>query len=307
MGNFLRKEEPAPFPDYEQGGFRSGNDQGGWQPHAAGDGQGSGQSPFPAQGSGQSPFPAQGSGQSPFPAQGSGQSPFPAQGSGQSPFPAQGSGQSPFPAQGSGQSPFPTKGSGAQPSPFGQGVAQISAIQAPPATSQAVEDGPPIGHPTTSTAPTNSAAPIIDGLPVSWPIPTAQQNAQWVTNSTLEKNKAIQGQRAPINANPWDPADIEFAREILESQNIALSIQTKREQDDMREKLDQLYSKLQDGLLNPAGSAKLKEFCHAIQNEDYTTALKLQRELAGVHWNDHKNWLLGIKRLASSRAPTSAA
>jgi len=159
--------------------------------------------------------------------------------------------------------------------------------------------GPP--NPTSATAPTSSAVPPIEGLPVSWPVPTKTQAEGWNTQAVADANTLVQQSSASKGGNPWSQQDIMFVKQILENQN-TLNTATdgnQRRHVDCQKRLDDLYEKVGQGILPEAGSQKLKDLCMAVQNQDYSTALKLQVELSSSYWETHKFWILGLKRILS--------
>eukprot|EP00397_Hematodinium_sp_SG-2012_P002351 GEMP01002357.1.p1 GENE.GEMP01002357.1~~GEMP01002357.1.p1 ORF type:complete len:1041 (+),score=192.51 GEMP01002357.1:582-3704(+) len=206
------------------------------------------------------------------------------------------------PQPGFGQPPGVPGGFGNQPRPQQQ---SYGAPYQPPAGGYG---GPPVSAPQApapgpqkpSTAPTASAAPIIDGLPVAWPVPTATQNLDAVNQATLAGNVSAQGGSAQV-VNPWNPQDVQFVQNILSN---LLSTSTandpnRRRYDDVLKRLNELYEKMQAGTLSQPVAAKVLELCQAVERQDFPSALKAQVELCSSGWEQNKNWLQGLKRIIS--------
>lgn len=71
--------------------------------------------------------------------------------------------------------------------------------------------------------------------------------------------------------------------------------------DDSAKRLDELYSKLQGGMIKTVASQKLLQCVKSIEAQDYTAANKTMQELCTIDWEQNRNWLQGVKRLIPQR------
>jgi len=70
-----------------------------------------------------------------------------------------------------------------------------------------------------------------------------------------------------------------------------------RKRDDIAKRLEELYSKLQEGRIKAATAEKLLQMVRSIEANDLASAGRIQVELSASDWDTNKNWLMGIKRL----------
>ncbi|XP_076949538.1 protein transport protein SEC31 homolog B-like isoform X2 [Bidens hawaiensis] len=75
----------------------------------------------------------------------------------------------------------------------------------------------------------------------------------------------------------------------------------KREIDDNSKKLGALFVKLNNGDISKNASDKLIQLCQALDNGDFTTALKIQVELTTCDWDECSFWLATLKRMIRIR------
>lgn len=179
-------------------------------------------------------------------------------------------------------------------------------MAAPPAA--APVGAPPSGPPRLSTAPQASAQPVVDGMPVPWPLPTKQQQAGSRTSSVKEANEAVQnassgaGVAAPVG-QPMDPNDMQQVQRVL-SMLLDASAQdgNQRKRDDNAKRLEELYGKLAGGYIKPTCQQKLVELTKLVEAGDYAGANRVyQVDLATCDWDVNKSWLQGVKRLLPTR------
>jgi len=176
--------------------------------------------------------------------------------------------------------------------PPGQmGMAQQPAVGGPP---------PPGGRP--STAPTASAAPVIEGMPTPWPLPSSTQQLGSTTRSVAAANKAVQsltveGSAAPMG-DPLPAHDVAHVKGVL-SMLLDASSQdgNAKKREDISKRLDMLYSRLQSGAMRNSTSQKVLQLVKAVEAQDYAAAGRLQADLSSNDWNDNKDWITGLKRL----------
>lgn len=162
---------------------------------------------------------------------------------------------------------------------------------------------PPSGPPRLSTAPTASAAPVVDGMPVPWPLPTAQQQKGSRTQSVKDANAAVQNASVgsgmqPVGA-PMDPNDLQLVQRVL-GMLLDASAQdgNTRKRDDIAKRLNELYEKLGGGFIKQNCQNKLLEMVKLLEAGDYGNANRIyQVDLASSDWDVNKVWLQGVKRL----------
>jgi len=177
-----------------------------------------------------------------------------------------------------------------------------------PAPPPAASYGAPPPRQGVCTAPQASAVPVVEGLPVAWPLPTGTQQRLSTTSSVAEQNQRAQalsvdgahtGQGAVSIGEPMQAHDLQTVENcfgmMLEA--VAQKDGNARKRDDIAKRLQELYAKLQSGSVKTATSQKVFAMVQAISNQDLATAGKIQLELSTSDWDQNKNWLMGIKRL----------
>jgi len=70
---------------------------------------------------------------------------------------------------------------------------------------------------------------------------------------------------------------------------------------DTSERLQQLYCQLQAGKITPAIQSQLLAIASAIASCDSAVASKRVATLSNQYWEEHKDWLTGMKRLLSTQ------
>lgn len=178
---------------------------------------------------------------------------------------------------------------------------------APPPAAAPAAAAPPSGPPRLSTAPAASAAPVVEGMPVPWPVPTKNQQQGSRTSSVKDANAAVQNNSAgsgmtPV-ANPMDPNELQYVKGVLTMLLDASSQDgNQRKRDDNSKRLEELYTKLAGGNIKQAVQTKLVEMLKCVEAQDYATANRIyQGDLAQSDWDVNKAWLQGVKRLLPMR------
>lgn len=186
-------------------------------------------------------------------------------------------------------------GGGVTPAPSGPGPMPMGcnpgmAAAAPPAP------------PGKSTAPTASAMPVTEGLPVAWPLPTKTMQQRSTNQSVAAANMAIQEKSASSTiGEPMAPHDVTHVRNVFTMLLDASQDGNAKKREDISKRLDELYMKLQEGQLKTACSQKVLQLAKAMEAQDYATASKVQQELFSVDWDANKSWLMGVKRIIPAR------
>ncbi|XP_050386312.1 protein transport protein SEC31 homolog B [Argentina anserina] len=75
----------------------------------------------------------------------------------------------------------------------------------------------------------------------------------------------------------------------------------KREIEDNSKKIGALFAKLNSGDISKNAGDKLVQLCQALDNGDFTTALKIQVELTTSEWDECNFWLATLKRMIKTR------
>lgn len=158
--------------------------------------------------------------------------------------------------------------------------------------------------PTRSTAPTYSAAPVIEGMPVPWPLPA--KPSLGVNETVRESNRAVQeasaGGATAVMGTPMPSHDLTYVQNVM---SILLEASAQdgnmKKREDISKRLDELYSKLSTGHIKTEAANKVLQMVKAVEAKDYQGANKLQLELCTIDWELNKNWLLGVKRLIPVR------
>lgn len=223
--------------------------------------------------------------------------------------PAGGLGPAPNVGPAGGLGPAPNLGGGLGPAPSlghsgvghgvgaaGMGPAGIGGVGASPVT------GPP-PVPMRSTAPQYSAKPVIEGMPVPWPLPA--KPAFGHSQTVNDANRAVQEASAGgsiVTGTPMPPHELTHVQNVL-SMLLDASSQdgNAKKREDIAKRLEELYSKLASGHIKNEAAQKVLQMVKAVEAQDYASANKLQLELCTMDWDVNKNWLLGVKRLIPSR------
>lgn len=74
-----------------------------------------------------------------------------------------------------------------------------------------------------------------------------------------------------------------------------------KKRDDIAKRLEELYSKLQNGQIKTAAAEKVLQLVKSVEAQDFASANRLQQELCSVDWDQNKTWLMGMKRLIPAR------
>jgi hypothetical protein len=74
-----------------------------------------------------------------------------------------------------------------------------------------------------------------------------------------------------------------------------------RKRDDMVKRLEDLYSRLQEGRVKTVASQKVFQMVKAVEARDLPTANRLKQELCTIDWEMNKYWVMGVKRLIPER------
>mmetsp|Transcript_44420 Transcript_44420/g.128550 ORF Transcript_44420/g.128550 Transcript_44420/m.128550 type:complete len:1175 (+) Transcript_44420:84-3608(+) len=241
-------------------------------------------------------------------------------GPGMGPAPSMpGPGMGPAPSMpGPGMGPAPhMPGPGMGPAPHLPAVGHHGAAPAagpgvlPPgqATMASPTAGPPAGGPPrVSTAPQHSAAPVVDGTPVPWPLPTRTQQKLSTTSSVAGANQAVQERSAGAGVqvgDPMAPHELSHIKGVLSmlidanSQDGTPASAKRRE--DISKRLEELYSMLANGQIRNTAAQKVLQMVKAVEAQDYGTANKMQTELCKMDWDANRNWLMVIRRLIPQR------
>lgn len=157
--------------------------------------------------------------------------------------------------------------------------------------------------PGKSTAPTASAMPVTDGMPVAWPLPTKAMQKLSTNQSVADANMAIQEMSSGGSAvigEPLPPHDLAHVKNVFTLLLDSSQDNNPKKREDVLKKLEELYTKLQTGQLKTATSQKVLQLAKAMEAQDYATAQKVQQELS-VDWDTNKSWLMGVKRLITTR------
>jgi len=164
---------------------------------------------------------------------------------------------------------------------------------------------PPPGPTRPSTAPTFSAMPVVEDMPVAWPLPTSTQSKLSTTASVAEANRLVQEKSAGSSAVVGEPMphhDLTYVQNVL-SMLLEASAQdgNMKKKEDNAKRLEDLYSRLQSGQIKTAKAEKVLQMVKAVEAQDYVTATKLQIELCSSDWEANKYWLTCLKRLVPAR------
>lgn len=74
-----------------------------------------------------------------------------------------------------------------------------------------------------------------------------------------------------------------------------------RKRDDNQKRLDELYSKLQQGQMKPDAQQKVLQMINFLEGQDFVSAARVVKELSTMDWNMNKNWIMGVQRIIPAR------
>merc|ERR1719221_544186 len=175
-----------------------------------------------------------------------------------------------------------------------------------PAPAPAPAVGPPPPGARPSTAPTASAAPVIDGMPTPWPLPSSTQQLGSTTKTVAAANKAVQnaslGSNAVPQGEPMAAHELSHVQGVL-SMLLEASAQdgNAKKREDIAKRLEVLYSRLSNGGMKTSTSQKVLQLVKAIEAQDYATAGRLQADLSSNDWEANREWITGLQRLVPQR------
>lgn len=125
------------------------------------------------------------------------------------------------------------------------------------------------------------------------------------TNNTVAAaNKAVQeaSRGGEVLGEPMPAHEVAHVQNVfgmLLDSTSSDGNQKKREA--IQKGLEDLYGKLQTGMIKPQAAQKVLSLVKAIEAQDYPAANKIQLELCTCDWDQNKNWLMGVKRLIPQR------
>lgn len=74
-----------------------------------------------------------------------------------------------------------------------------------------------------------------------------------------------------------------------------------KEKSIVAQRLDQLYTKLKAGRIEPEIQAQLAEIVNALAANDRVAANRKLQVISAQHWEQQKDWLIGVRRLLAAR------
>merc|ERR1719382_575646 len=117
-------------------------------------------------------------------------------------------------------------------------------------TSTPVAGPPPAGPPRQTTAPTGSAMPVTEGMPVAWPLPTSSMQKFSTNQAVAAGNKAVidasAGGPSAVIGEPMPQHELAHVKNVLD---MLLSMSSQdgnaKKRDDIAKRLEELYTKLE--------------------------------------------------------------
>merc|ERR1711959_779922 len=101
---------------------------------------------------------------------------------------------------------------------------------------------------------------------------------------------------------PMNPNDLQRVKGLFDtllSQSPAAA--NPKQRDDLTKRLEDMYSKLSQGLCKNAVSGKVMHLVTSLESQDVPSAAKCAAELATMDWDVNKNWVMAVKRLVPQR------
>jgi hypothetical protein len=115
-----------------------------------------------------------------------------------------------------------------------------------------------------------------------------------------QKSVAAQKEASPAIGEPMAPQELGYVRNTLSSL-LDASQNDPKKREHIAKSLEDLYSKLQSGMIKPTAAAKVLELVRKVEGQDYAGAQRIQQELCHQDWDMNKGWLMGVKRLIPMR------
>lgn len=149
--------------------------------------------------------------------------------------------------------------------------------------------------------------PVVDGMPTPWPLPTKTQQIRSTNEAVKGANQAVQDASAGAGivqmvGDPMNPNDVQRIKGLFEMLlNNSPAAANPRQRDDLTKRLEDLYSKLSQGLVKNAVSEKVMSLVTSLEGQDVPSAARCAAELATMDWDVNKNWVMAVKRLVPQR------
>merc|ERR1712048_971922 len=92
------------------------------------------------------------------------------------------------------------------------------------------------------------------------------------------------------------PSDLQRFKALVDK---VLAEGSSQKRESISRRVNELYSKLQAGKIDEPVQARLLNAVEALSSNDCTGASKQVASISAQHWDQHKEWIIGLKQLIS--------
>mmetsp|Transcript_90492 Transcript_90492/g.160282 ORF Transcript_90492/g.160282 Transcript_90492/m.160282 type:complete len:231 (+) Transcript_90492:56-748(+) len=132
-----------------------------------------------------------------------------------------------------------------------------------------------------------------------WGMPSAFGRGQCLDCPAKAMPPSMRCESCQRRLSQGKPISRDDLQQIQSSFNNLLQSFSGKKHEDITKRLDQLYLLLQTGKVAEPMEAQLLSIAKAISVNDFAAVTKQVTDMSAEHWDQHKEWLTGLKRLIS--------
>jgi len=139
----------------------------------------------------------------------------------------------------------------------------------------------------------------VDSTGRVWGMPSAFGGGQCLDCPNKAVPPSMLCETCQHKASQGQPMTTDDLRQLQDPLNALLQSFSGKKHEDIARRLDQLYLLLRAGKIAEPIQTKLLLFAKALSANDRTEATKQVTVISAEHWDQHKQWLTGLKRVLS--------
>mmetsp|Transcript_119557 Transcript_119557/g.194453 ORF Transcript_119557/g.194453 Transcript_119557/m.194453 type:complete len:247 (+) Transcript_119557:88-828(+) len=139
----------------------------------------------------------------------------------------------------------------------------------------------------------------VDSTGRVWGMPSAFGGGQCLDCPNKAVPPSMLCETCQLKASQGQPMTTDDLRQLQDPLNALLQSFSGKKHEDIARRLDQLYLLLRAGKIAEPIQTKLLLFAKALSANDRTEATKQVTVISAEHWDQHKQWLTGLKRVLS--------
>mmetsp|Transcript_157702 Transcript_157702/g.290539 ORF Transcript_157702/g.290539 Transcript_157702/m.290539 type:complete len:247 (-) Transcript_157702:107-847(-) len=139
----------------------------------------------------------------------------------------------------------------------------------------------------------------VDSTGRVWGMPSAFGGGQCLDCPNKAVPPSMLCETCQHKASQGQPMTTDDLRQLQDPLNALLQSFSGKKHEDIARRLDQLYFLLRAGKIAEPIQTKLLLFAKALSANDRTEATRQVTAISAEHWDQHKQWLTGLKRVLS--------